>query len=104
MKSEKQKDRLVFYFESDFDNQYVNQNKKECIELIDKLCPKKVILDFKNVTYIDSTGIGFVLARFKQCLSINCELTVSNLNYHQYQLFAMSGIFQLIQCEGNHYE
>lgn len=104
MKFEKHLSTLIFYFEHEFDNLYVSQNKIECIALIETLQPEKVILDFRNVTYVDSTGIGFVLARFKQCRGMNCKLICANLNHHQYQLFAMSGIFQLIEHEESNYE
>ena len=57
---------LYFYFYGDLDNLTVCNLKQICIDLIEKYQPKTVKLDFEEVTFVDSTGIGFVLARYKQ--------------------------------------
>ena len=57
---------LYFYFYGDFDNLAVQKIKETCIQLIDHFEPSAVKMDFEEVSFIDSTGIGFVLARYKQ--------------------------------------
>ena len=76
---------LYFYFYGDLDNLTVCNLKQICIDLIEKYQPKTVKLDFEEVTFVDSTGIGFVLARYKQLQ----------------KLFKMSGIFQIMKHERN---
>ena len=90
---------LTFYLEEDIDDYQISLIKEECINLIDSYHPKKVILDFRNVNFVDSTGIGFVLARYKQCSSNQCELVIRGLNQHHRIIFAMSGLFHLIKEE-----
>ena len=57
---------LYFYFYGELDNLTVCNLKQICIDLIDQYQPKTVKLDFEEVSFVDSTGIGFVLARYKQ--------------------------------------
>lgn len=92
---------LYFYFYGDLDNLTVSNLKQICIDLIDKYQPVKVKLDFEEVTFVDSTGIGFVLARYKQLAKRKAELAVCNLSQANHRLFAMSGIFQIIKEERN---
>lgn len=99
MKHTYQEDVLILYLEGEFDSYHVAQIKQQCIQLIEEYNPKKVILDFKSVSFVDSTGIGFVLARYKQCKAMNCKLSVANMDMHQHALFAMSGLFQLVEVE-----
>ncbi|WP_294561295.1 STAS domain-containing protein [uncultured Traorella sp.] len=99
MRVEKKKDVLTFYLNEDVDDYQISLIKEECIRLIDSVHPAKVILDFTDVSFVDSTGIGFVLARYKQCASNQCELVLRGLNQHHRVIFAMSGLFHLIKEE-----
>lgn len=92
---------LYFYFYGELDNLAVSNLKQICIDLIDQYQPKSVKLDFEEVTFIDSTGIGFVLARYKQLSKINATLIVCNLSHSNEALFNLSGIFSIIAQERN---
>lgn len=101
MKHQMIEDTLYFYFYGEFDNLSVMNLKQICIDLIEQNNPKKVVLDFEEVTFIDSTGIGFVLARYKQLKHKKAQLVVANLSQSNQTLFHMSGIFQIIKHERN---
>ena len=92
---------LYFYFYGDLDNLTVCNLKQICIDLIDKYQPKTVKLDFEEVTFVDSTGIGFVLARYKQLQKLHGQLILCNLSRVNQTLFKMSGIFQIKKHERN---
>lgn len=92
---------LYFYFYGDFDNLAVQNLKQVCIDLIEEKQPEVVKLDFEAVSFIDSTGIGFVLARYKQLCKMGCKLIICNLSRTNQTLFHMSGVFQIIPYERN---
>ena len=92
---------LYFYFYGDLDNLTVCNLKQICIDLIEKYQPKTVKLDFEEVTFVDSTGIGFVLARDKQLQKLHAQLIFCNLSRVNQTLFKMSGIFQIMKHERN---
>lgn len=104
MKIENKNNQLIFYFEGELDHHVISLLKDRCIQAIEDSHPEKVILDFKEVSFVDSTGIGFVLARYKQVNAFHAQLTLRNLSRQQHSLFAMSGLFQLVQLEGEVYE
>lgn len=92
---------LYVYFYGDFDNLTVSQIKPICIALIEKYKPRVVKLDFEEVSFIDSTGIGFVLARYKQLEKMDARLVLCNLSKSNQTLFQMSGVFQLMKQDRN---
>lgn len=94
-------DTLYFYFYGDLDNLTVCNLKQICIDLIEEYHPTIVKMDFEEVTFVDSTGIGFVLARYKQLLKYGGELVICNLSKSNRTLFHMSGIFQIMKYEKN---
>ena len=101
MRTELKNNRLIIYFSEELDNYAITQLKDECIKLIEKEKPAALCFDFRDVTFVDSTGIGFLLARYKQCQKLGIAMSVANLSKNNRALFAMSGIFQLIREERN---
>ena len=99
MHFEKKNNILTIYLSEDIDDYQISLIKDDCVRLIDSYQPKKVILDFSEVNFVDSTGIGFVLGRYKQCSSNQCELVLRGLRQHHRVIFAMSGLFHLVKEE-----
>ena len=94
-----QKDSLIFSFEGDLDNLAILNFKNDVIREIDKWKTPCVKLDFREVTFIDSTGIGFILARYNQVQEYGGELSLRNISPSIRRLFALSGIFQIMKVE-----
>ena len=99
MKYEHKKDMLRFYFDGELDNLSVMRLKAESIALIERFRPQVLKLDFASVTFVDSTGIGYVLARYRQMQKLHGEVVICNLSDVNKKIFEMSGIFQIIRCE-----
>ena len=57
-----------------------------------------VVLDMKGVDFMDSTGIGVLLGRYKQLQAAGAELCVRNLNAQIDKVFRVSGLYQIIKA------
>ena len=99
MKYEQEQEGLRFSFEGEFDNLSVMRIKDESIALIERFRPKVLKLDFADVTFVDSSGIGYVLARYQQLRKWQGEVVLCNLTRLNQTIFEMSGIFQIIRYE-----
>jgi stage II sporulation protein AA (anti-sigma F factor antagonist) len=53
--------------------------------------PHTLTLDFKNVTFMDSSGIGYIMGRYKTIKSI----TIVNANPHVKRVMLLSGISRI---------
>jgi len=58
----------------------------------------QVILDFAKVAFMDSTGIGVLLGRYKKLTEQGAELCVTNLNAQIDKVFRISGLYQIIKA------
>ena len=61
-----------------------------------KLSPRFIVLDFDGVTFMDSSGVGLIMGRFKLSQSLNCELGVRGGNIMVQRIIAMAGIYNTL--------
>lgn len=64
---------------------------------IQKYMPKKVLMDFKNVSFMDSAGIGMILGRYKMTKMIGGTLQIINVTPSIKKVLEMSGILKIVK-------
>lgn len=69
--------------------------RKNIDNVICRKKPELLILDFGEVTFMDSSGIGLVMGRFKLMKSIGGEIRVENLSPGAYKIMRLAGIERL---------
>ena len=99
MRSIVKKNIHEFEFNGELDNMRIASVKNVIVELIDQYKCEYIKFDFKDVTFIDSTGIGFILARYNQINEYGGELILKNLTPHVRKILSISGVFQIIKVE-----
>lgn len=62
---------------------------------------KHVILNLEEVTFMDSSGIGVLLGRYKEILELGGELVICSVNPSIKRIFEMSGMFKIIRIESD---
>lgn len=62
---------------------------------------KHVILNLEEVSFMDSSGIGVLLGRYKEIVQLGGELVVCSVNPALRRIFDMSGMFKIIRLEAN---
>ena len=55
-----------------------------------------VIFDFSKVDFMDSSGIGVIMGRYKLIKSLGGEITVTNINQSIDRIFTISGLYKLV--------
>jgi anti-sigma B factor antagonist len=63
---------------------------------------KRLVLDLGEVTFMDSSGLGAVMAAYVSALSSGCELRVVNLTKQVRELFRMTRVLSLFEPAGTH--
>ena len=61
-------------------------------ERIETCRPQTVILDFSNVTFMDSSGIGLVMGRYKILNELGGTLEVTGLSDNSYKVMRLAGL------------
>jgi len=61
--------------------------------------PSVLILDFKDVSFMDSSGIGLVMGRYSLMQELGGELRVVNLSGHIKKVMKLAGLDRLAVME-----
>lgn len=57
---------------------------------------KNIIFNFKRTNFMDSSGIGVIMGRYKLIKSVGGEITVTNINQSIDRIFTISGLYKLV--------
>ncbi len=87
---------LVARFSGDIDNITSLKYRTTLIEAIEKEKFKQVIINLKDVSFIDSSGIGLILGRYNQVNAYGGKLIVCELNDSCKKIFEITGMFKII--------
>ncbi len=76
-----------------------NQEINKCLEVNPEVesKPDIVLIDFKDVTFMDSSGLGAVVLAIKTVQGAGMEIYVCSLNNQLNMLFELSGLNKVIE-------
>ena len=57
--------------------------------------PSLLVLDFENVSFMDSSGIGLVMGRYKLMNTVHGRIRVENLSPGAYKVMRLAGLEKL---------
>lgn len=63
---------------------------------IQKYIPRKLVMDFKNVNFMDSAGIGMILGRYKMVNMFGGAMEIINIKPNIKKVLEMAGITKII--------
>ncbi len=58
---------------------------------------RNVVFDFENTKFMDSSGIGIIMGRYKLLRAINGKVSVCNLESNVDRIFMISGLYKIIE-------
>lgn len=94
-----EKDTLTAYLGGDIDH-HTSKNIRDAIDSeIYRLMPSVLKLDFRDVNFMDSSGVGLVMGRYKTALVYGCRVVVSSMPPKVEKIMQMSGIGKIITFE-----
>ena len=83
-------------FKGEIDSSNVVKIKDKIIKLRRNYKPNKILFNFEEVTFIDSSGIGLILGRYNEYRLDHITLVLVGVNRSIKKLFIISGINQLM--------
>ncbi len=89
-------DFLIFRLYGELDMNTVPDFKKKINKLRKEKRINNIIINLSKIKFIDSTGIGAILGRYKKLKKNNGQLVLVGVNKRVEKIFALSGITGLI--------
>ena len=91
--------RLTVELSGEIDHHNAAVLRMEADEAIQQKLSSIVCLDFGEVTFMDSSGIGFVLGRYKIVESYGGSVEVINLSQRLYMMMKLAGLEKLLKLK-----
>lgn len=91
------KGNVLIKFSGEMDEYNVKGVRERIDRLIDETHGLKTMtFDMGAVTFIDSTGLGFVIGRYKKLKTKRAELLLCNVSRPVDKVFSASGIYRFV--------
>ena len=90
---------VTAYLSGEIDH-HTAKNMRECIDnAIELNMPSLLVLDFSAVSFMDSSGIGLVLGRYRNLQKVGANLHISGASANIYKVMKLAGIEKLATLE-----
>ena len=99
---------LTIHLPQELDHPQSDRIRKETDRIMSRAYIKKIIFDFENTEFMDSSGIGLIMGRYRALgMGQKCIAAV-NVDRYMDKLFHLSGVHRYMEIqkkieEGGHY-
>ena len=94
----RQNDVLYIKLSGELDEHSASNARREADRLADSHADcARVIFDLSEVSFMDSTGIGFLIGRYKKFNRYGVTVYITNPSQTTDKILAMSGVYSLIR-------
>lgn len=90
---------LTAYIMGEIDHHTAKDIREEIDHTAESALPTLLILDFTDVSFMDSSGIGLVMGRYKLMKEIGGETRVTNPSPHISKVMRLAGLDRLAVIE-----
>jgi stage II sporulation protein AA (anti-sigma F factor antagonist) len=91
-------DIMIVNLKGELDHYTAFLVKNQMEENMMKFPIKKILFNFKNVSFMDSSGIGMIIGRYKALQRTGGKVAVAGLNAQVKRIFEMAGLFGIVAC------
>ncbi len=87
------KDTLIVELSGDIDEYAVRRIRDDVDRAINQMSFRLMIMDFRRVGFVDSTGLGFIMGRYKKVQAKGGCLAVRGMSAQVDKVFRTSGVY-----------
>lgn len=87
---------LKIFLDGELDHSVANGIRVQLDNYIEKNAPRKVVLDMSRLTFMDSTGIGLIMGRYKKLRARQIPMFISMPNPQIDKVIKVSGLYEII--------
>lgn len=90
------KNNLYITLSGELDENSANYTREVLDDILDNETFKQVIIDLSELEFMDSTGIGVMIGRYKKLKEKNIQIYLTNPNKHIDRIFEMTGLYKIM--------
>jgi len=92
-------DVLCIRLSGELDHHSADELRERATSTIEEHQIRHIVLNLEFLTFMDSSGLGVILGRYKQIKQQHGEMVVCAISPSIQRLFDMSGLFKIIRLE-----
>lgn len=92
---------LIVRLAGELDHHTAENLRNEWKDMLYNHPVKHVILNLEGISFMDSSGLGVILGRYKEVLQLDGEMVVCSVSPSINRLFEMAGLFKIIRLAEN---
>jgi stage II sporulation protein AA (anti-sigma F factor antagonist) len=83
---------LAVYLSGELDHHYATEIRDKLDSVYERSECRHIVFDFSQVSFMDSSGIGMVMGRYKNAAKRGGKVALAGLSADAKRLYAMSGL------------
>ena len=91
---------VTAYLCGELDHHTAREMREAIDGAIELNMPTLLILDFKDISFMDSSGIGLVMGRYRNLSKTGAQLHITGASPQIYKMLKLAGIEKLAKIEG----
>ena len=99
MKYQVQENCLTIFLPHELDHHNAEEIRRESDHLIIRNHIRNIIFDFAETDFMDSSGIGLVMGRFREMELIGGKVRAVHVGERMRRILVMSGVTRVIEVE-----
>ncbi|GLY09855.1 anti-sigma F factor antagonist [Bacillus badius] len=92
---------LCLRLAGELDHHTAESLREQASEAIEREGVRHIILNIGDLTFMDSSGLGVILGRYKHIKQKDGEMVVCSISPAVRRLFEMSGLFKIVRMEAS---
>ncbi|WCN36846.1 anti-sigma F factor antagonist [Aneurinibacillus uraniidurans] len=95
---------LIVRLEGDLDHHTAEFLRNKLEDDIARNPIDHILLSLENLHFMDSSGLGVILGRYKQMNARGGDMTVCSLSPVMHRMFELSGLFKILKIKESEHE
>lgn len=91
---------VTAYLGGELDHHSAKEMREAIDNSVDLNMPTLLVLDFRNISFMDSSGIGLVMGRYRNLMKTGAQLHITGASPQIYKVLKLAGIERLAKLEG----
>lgn len=85
----------------DLDQASIESLKRKSVDIIDKYYIRNIVFNLEQVSFMDSSGIGYIIGRYTQVKNRRGKIIVCSMNTLIERIFNLSGLKRICSVVEN---
>lgn len=93
--------KLVVKLEGELDHHVAEEIRHDLDDAIEKKRIKNLIFDLKDLRFMDSSGIGVIMGRYKNISKMGGKVAIIQVSEKVDKIFTLSGLYKIVEKYDN---